>query len=51
VKKRLELVDAGSHLMTVEPNLSHIGQAVVDFLTALEAEAVPKGDSESRPKR
>lgn len=32
-EKRLEIVDAGAHLMTVEPNLSLIGEAVVDFLT------------------
>jgi carboxylesterase len=41
--KRLELVDAGSHLMTVEPNLSLIADMVADFLTGLEAETRPAG--------
>jgi carboxylesterase len=41
--KRLELVDAGSHLMTVEPNLSLIADMVTNFLTGLEREARPAG--------
>jgi carboxylesterase len=34
--KRLEIIDAGSHLMTVEPNLSLIGSIIVDFLRSLD---------------
>ena len=34
--KRLEVIEAGSHLLTVEPNLSLIGATVVDFLKTLE---------------
>lgn len=41
--KRLVLIDAGSHLMTVEPNLTLIGQTVVDFLNRLESAACPEG--------
>jgi carboxylesterase len=41
--KRLELVDAGSHLMTVEPNLSLIAGSVAAFLIGLEREARPAG--------
>lgn len=41
--KRLELVDAGSHLMTVEPNLSLIAEPVVTFLKQLESVACPEG--------
>lgn len=41
--KRLEIVDAGSHLMTVEPNLSLIGATVVEFLNELERNARPEG--------
>ena len=43
VVKQLELLEAGSHLMTVEPNLSLIGQTVVEFLKRLEREACPEG--------
>lgn len=41
--KQLELIEAGSHLMTVEPNLSLIGSTVVGFLKGLEATACPEG--------
>ena len=41
--KRLELIDAGSHLMTVEPNLSLIAPKILDFLKGLEAKACPEG--------
>lgn len=41
--KRLELLEAGSHLLTVEPNLSLIGETVVDFLKQLENQACPEG--------
>jgi carboxylesterase len=41
--KRLELVDAGSHLMTIEPNLSLIDAIIVDFLKRLESQACPEG--------
>ena len=41
--KRLELLEAGSHLMTIEPNLSLIGETVVGFLKQLERDACPEG--------
>lgn len=41
--KHLELVDAGSHLMTVEPNLSLIAGRVVEFLNDLERQQRPEG--------
>ena len=41
--KRLEQIDAGSHLMTVEPNLPLIVQTVVDFLKGLESGVCPEG--------
>ena len=41
--KRLELIDAGSHLMTIEPNLRLIDAIIVDFLKRLESEACPEG--------
>lgn len=41
--KRLELLDAGSHLMTVEPNLSLIGHTIVSFLKELESGTCPEG--------
>ena len=41
--KRFVLIDAGSHLMTVEPNLALIGTTVVEFLKRLESEACPEG--------
>ncbi len=40
--KRLEVIEAGSHLLTVEPNLSLIGATVVDFLRSLERQR-PEG--------
>ena len=49
-RKRLELLEAGSHLLTVEPNLSLIGSTVVDFLTSLERERVDISGSEA-PQR
>jgi esterase/lipase len=42
-QKHLELIDAGSHLMTVEPNLSLIVPKIVGFLKGLEAQARPEG--------
>ena len=41
--KALELIDAGSHLMTIEPNLSLIDAIIVDFLKRLETDACPEG--------
>jgi carboxylesterase len=41
--KQLEVIEAGSHLMTVEPNLSLIGSTVVGFLKGLEAAVCPEG--------
>lgn len=41
--KRLELIDAGSHLLTVEPGLSLISHIVVDFLKGLESGSCPEG--------
>lgn len=41
--KRLELIDAGSHLMTIEPHLSLIDGIIVEFLNRLESEACPEG--------
>jgi len=41
--KHLELIDAGSHLMTVAPNLSLIGPRIVDFLRRLEGAPAPEG--------
>lgn len=41
--KRLELIDAGSHLMTIEPNLRLIDAIIVDFLKGLESKACPEG--------
>jgi carboxylesterase len=41
--KKLALIDAGSHLMTVEPNLALIGPTIVDFLESLDREACPEG--------
>jgi len=41
--KRLVLIEAGSHLMTVEPNLALIGRTIVDFLKRLESDACPEG--------
>ena len=40
--KRLQVLEEGSHLLTVEPNLSLIGSTVVDFLKTLESER-PEG--------
>lgn len=41
--KRLELIDKGSHLMTIEPNLQLIDAIIVDFLKRLESNACPEG--------
>lgn len=41
--KRLELIDAGSHLMTIEPNLQLIDAIIVDFLKRLESNTCPEG--------
>jgi carboxylesterase len=41
--KRLELIDAGSHLMTIEPNLRLIDALIVDFLKRLESNPCPEG--------
>ena len=41
--KRLELIDAGSHLMTIEPNLRLIDAIIVDFLKRLESKPCPEG--------
>jgi len=41
--KRLELIGAGSHLMTIEPNLQLIDAFIVDFLNRLESNACPEG--------
>ncbi|HXW77520.1 MAG TPA: alpha/beta fold hydrolase [Candidatus Eremiobacteraceae bacterium] len=46
--KRMELIDAGSHLMTVEPNLSLIRSQIVDFLKERERSA---GRPEGRKRR
>jgi carboxylesterase len=41
--KRLELIDAGSHLMTIEPNLRLIDAMIVEFLKRLESNVCPEG--------
>lgn len=41
--KRLEVVEAGSHLMTIEPHLSLIDAIIVDFLKRLETNGCPEG--------
>jgi len=41
--KRLELIDAGSHLMTIEPNLRLVDAIIVAFLKRLESDACPEG--------
>jgi len=41
--KRLELIDAGSHLMTIKHNLQLIDAIIVDFLKRLESNPCPEG--------
>jgi len=41
--KQLEVIEAGSHLLTVEPNLSLIAATVVGFLKGLESSHRPEG--------
>jgi len=41
--KRLAVVDGGSHVMTVEPNLALIDKTVVGFLKRLERARSPEG--------
>ena len=41
--KRLELVDGGSHLMTIEPNLSLYADTLVTFLKGIEGQECPEG--------
>ncbi|HYK53701.1 MAG TPA: alpha/beta fold hydrolase [Candidatus Eremiobacteraceae bacterium] len=41
--KRLELIGAGSHLMTIGPNLQLIDSFIVEFLKRLESNACPEG--------
>jgi len=42
-EKRLDLVDAGSHLMTIEPHLSLIAENVAAFLSGIESKGRPAG--------